>query len=340
MSRQRYREALNAALREELERDERVFLMGEDIRDPWGGTFKVTDGILTDFGEDRILNTPISENGIVGLALGAALAGQRPVLELMFMDFVLLALDQIGNQVAKIRYMTGGQVCVPLVVRLPAGGYLGAAAQHSQSLEALLTHLPGLLVAAPATPADAKGLLKTAIRLDDPVCFIEHKALYGVRGDVPDGEHLVPFGRASVVRPGRDVTVVSWSMMVPMSVQAAERLAEAGIEAEVIDIRTLVPLDEQAILASIERTGRLLVVQEAPLRSGYGAEVAAMVAERRPGTTIARVGARNTPIPMAPNLERDILPSIERIEEAARRLVSDEPSPITTTRSLQVSGTG
>jgi pyruvate/2-oxoglutarate/acetoin dehydrogenase E1 component len=307
-----------------MARDDRVFLLGEDLRDPWGGTFKVTDGLSTDLGEDRVLNTPISENGIVGLALGSALAGQRPVVELMFMDFVLLALDQLGNQVAKIRYMTGGQVSVPLVVRLPAGGYLGASAQHSQSLEAILAHLPGLLVAAPATPADAKGLLKTAIRLNDPVCFVEHKALYGVRGDVPEGEALVPFGEAATVRPGRDVTMVCWSLMVSKALEVAERLAEDGIEAEVVDIRTLVPLDEEAILSSVDRTGRLVVVQEAPRRNGYGAEIAAMVAERRPGTVIARVAARNTPIPMAPNLEREVLPSVERIVEVVKEAASSD----------------
>ncbi len=320
MTRLRYREALNGALREELQRDPRVFLMGEDLRDPWGGTFKVTEGLSTEFG-DRVLNTPISENAIVGTALGAALAGRRPIVELMFLDFVFLALDQIANQVAKIRYMTGGQVTVPLVVRLPGGGYLNASAQHSQSLEAILAHIPGLLVASPSTPADAKALLKTAVRLDDPVCFIEHKALYPVRGEVPEGEHLLPFGEASKVRSGHDVTVVAWSLMVSMSLQAAERLAESGVQAEVIDIRTLVPLDERAILESAARTGRLLIVQEAPRRAGFGAEIAALVAERLPGTAIARVAGLDTPIPMAPNLERAVLPSVERIHDAAVNLV-------------------
>lgn len=326
MTQQRYREALNAALHEEMARDSSVFLMGEDLRDPWGGTFKVTEGLSTTFGDDRVLNTPISENTIVGTALGAALAGQRPVLELMFLDFVLLALDQLGNQAAKIRYMTGGQVRVPLVARLPGGGYLSASAQHSQSLEALLAHTPGLLVAAPATPADAKALLKTAIRLDDPVCFIEHKALYPVRGDVPEGEHLLQFGEANMARRGDDVTIVAWSQMVSMSLTAAERMAEAGVEAEVIDIRTLVPLDEDVILGSVERTGRLLVVQEAPRRAGYGAEIAAMVAEHLPGTAMARVAGADTPIPMAPSLERVVLPSVQRIEHAGLRLLGEVPA--------------
>ncbi len=324
MTHQRYREALNAALREEMERDERVFLLGEDLQDPWGGTFKVTDRLSTDLGEDRVLNTPISENGIVGLALGVALAGQRPVLELMFMDFVLLALDQLGNQVAKIRYMTGGQVSVPLVIRMPGGGYRNAAAQHSQSLEALLAHVPGLLVATPAIPADAKGLLKTAIRLDDPVCFLEHKSLYPQRGEVPDGDHLVPFGAASTARAGADVTIVAWSMMVPMSLAAADELSAAGIEAEVLDVRTLVPLDEAAILDSVARTGRLVIVHEAPRRGGFGAEVAAIVAEELPGTPTLRVTGLDTPIPMSPELERTVLPTEDRIVRSISDFV-DQP---------------
>jgi acetoin:2,6-dichlorophenolindophenol oxidoreductase subunit beta len=268
MTRLRYREALTRALREEMERDERVILLGEDIREPWGGTFRVTEGLSTMFGDDRVLNTPISENAIVGTALGCAMAGLRPVVEIMFSDFALLALDQIANQVAKIRYMTGGQVSVPLVLRMPTGGYRNAAAQHSQSLEALFAHIPGLLVATPATPADALGLLKAAIRIDDPVIFLEHKSLYADAGDVPDGEHLVQLGEAATARAGRDVTVVAWSKMVPFALLAADRLSRDGIEAEVLDLRSLVPLDEEAIIASVGRTGRLVVVQEAPRRAG------------------------------------------------------------------------
>jgi pyruvate/2-oxoglutarate/acetoin dehydrogenase E1 component len=320
----RYREALNQALREEMERDPAVLLVGEDLREPWGGTFKVTEGLSSDFGDDRVLNTPISENGIVGVALGAALMGLRPVAELMFLDFAFLAMDQIANQVAKIRYMTGGQVKVPLVVRMPGGGYKNAAAQHSQSLEALFTHIPGLLVAMPASPADAKGLLKTAIRLDDPVIFIEHKSMYLDTGEVPDGEHLVPFGVADVKRRGADVTVVAWSRMVPFSLKAAEQLAADGIDVEVVDLRTLVPLDEATVLASVARTGRLVVVQEAPRRAGFGSEVAALVAEQIPDALrapIRRVGALNTPLPMAPALERVVLPQVDWIVRAVRQAV-------------------
>jgi pyruvate/2-oxoglutarate/acetoin dehydrogenase E1 component len=320
----RYREALNQALREEMERDPAVFLVGEDLREPWGGTFKVTEGLSAEFGDDRVLNTPISENGIVGVALGAALMGLRPVAELMFLDFAFLAMDQIANQVAKIRYMTGGQVSVPLVIRMPGGGYKNAAAQHSQSLETLFAHVPGLLVAMPASPADAKGLLKTAIRLDDPVIFIEHKSMYLDTGDVPDGEHLVPFGAADVKRRGSDVTVVAWSRMVPFSLRAAEQLAADGIDVEVVDLRTLVPLDEAAVLASVARTGRLVVVQEAPRRAGFGSEVAALVAEQIPDALrapIRRVGALNTPLPMAPSLEREVLPQVDRIVQAIRESV-------------------
>jgi pyruvate dehydrogenase E1 component beta subunit len=321
MTRLRYREALNQALHEEMERDPAVFLLGEDLREPWGGTFKVTEGLSSAFGDDRVLNTPISENGIVGVALGAALMSLRPVAELMFLDFAFLAMDQIANQVAKIRYMTGGQVKVPLVIRMPGGGYKNAAAQHSQSLEALFTHIPGLLVAMPASPADAKGLLKTAIRLDDPVIFIEHKSMYPDTGEVPEGEHLVPFGVADVKRAGSDVTVVAWSRMVPFSLQAAEQLAADGIDVEVVDLRTLVPLDEAAVLSSVARTGRLVVVQEAPRRAGFGAEVAAMVAEHAPDSLrvpIRRVGALNTPLPMAPALEHEVLPQVDWIVRAVR----------------------
>jgi pyruvate dehydrogenase E1 component beta subunit len=323
MSRLRYRAAINEALREELARDPAVFLLGEDIREPWGGTFKVTEGISDVYG-DRVLNTPIAENGLVGVALGCAIQGLRPVLELMFFDFTLLAMDQIANQVAKIRYMTGGQVHVPLVIRTPGGGYKNAAAQHSQSLEALFAHIPGLLVAVPSSPADAKGLLKTAIRLDDPVIYIEHKSMYTDFGEVPEGEHLVPFGVADVKREGRDVTIVAWSRMVPFSLEAAKRLAAEGIEAEVVDPRTLVPLDEESILTSVAKTGRLVVVGEAPRRGGYGAEIAATVAERGHDllrSPIVRVGAANTPIPMAPALERVVLPQVEGIVDAVRRCV-------------------
>jgi pyruvate/2-oxoglutarate/acetoin dehydrogenase E1 component len=322
----RYRAALNEALREELDRDPRVFLIGEDLRDPWGGTFRVTQGLSTDYGEDRILSTPIAENGFLGVALGCAMMGLRPVVELMHMDFSMNAMDMLANQIPKIRYMTGGQVKVPLVVRTPAGGYKAFAAQHSQCLEGLFAHIPGLLIAAPSTPADAKGLLKTAIRLDDPVLFIEHKQMYMLNGEVPEGEHLVPFGVADVKRPGADCTIVAWSKMVHMSLEAADRLAAEGIDAEVLDLRTLVPLDEGALLSSVRKTGRLVIVQEAPERGGYGAEIAAVVAGKALSslrTEIRRVAARNVPLPMAPNLENAVLPQIESVVEAVRAAVQD-----------------
>ncbi len=324
MKRLRYRAALNEALREELDRDPSVFLIGEDLRDPWGGTFKVTQGLSSDYGPDRILNTPISENGFVGAALGCAISGLRPVVELMHMDFAMMAMDQLTNQIPKIRYMTGGQVKVPLVIRTPAGGYKSSGAQHGQCLEALFAHIPGWLIAAPSTPADAKGLLKTAIRLDDPVLFVEHKHMYMLSGDVPEGEHLVPFGQADIKRSGADCTIVAWSKMVHLALEAAEGLSAEGIEVEIVDPRTLVPLDERAILDSVAKTGRLVIVQEAPERSGYGAEIAAMVAAKgfaslRSG--IVRVAARNVPLPMAPNLENAVLPQPDRIVDAVRRVM-------------------
>jgi len=321
----RFRRALNEALREELERDPSVFLMGEDLREPWGGTYKVTQGLSDEFGPDRILNTPISEGAFVGAALGAAVTGLRPVVELMYLDFALLASDQIVNQAAKMRYMTGGQCSVPLTIRTQGGAYKSSAAQHGQSLEAWFAHVPGLLVAMPSNPADGKGLLKTAIRLDDPVLFIEHKDLYLDVGEVPDvDDYLVPFGQASVPRSGTDVTIVAWSKMVGFALEAAEALAEEGIDVEVVDLRTLVPLDEETILTSIAKTGRLVVVHEAHRRAGFGGEIAATVAEhafdalRAP---VMRVASRDVPIPMAPNLERFVLPSVGDIVHAVRRTV-------------------
>jgi pyruvate dehydrogenase E1 component beta subunit len=323
----RYRAALNEALREELDRDPSVFLIGEDLRDPWGGTFRVTQGLSTDYGEERILNTPIAENGFVGVALGCAITGLRPVVELMHMDFAMMAMDQLVNQIPKYRYMTGGQAKVPIVVRTPGGGYKSSAAQHGQCLESLFTHIPGWLVAAPSTPADAKGLLKTAIRLDDPVLFMEHKHIYMLQGEVPDGEHLVPFGKADVKRAGSDCTIVAWSKMVHLSLEAADRLAGEGIEAEVVDLRTLVPLDEEAILTSVRKTGRLVIVQEAPERTGFGAEVAAIVAGQGFSalrTGIRRVAGKNVPLPMAPNLENAVLPQTEWIVGAVRDIMGAE----------------
>ncbi len=321
----RFRRALNEALREELARDPSVFLMGEDLREPWGGTYKVTQGLSDEFGPQRILNTPISEGAIVGAALGAAVTGLRPVVELMYLDFALLASDQIVNQAAKMRYMTGGQCTVPLTIRTQGGAYKSSAAQHGQSLEAWFAHVPGLLVALPSDPADAKGLLKTAIRLDDPVLFIEHKDMYLDAGDVPDvPDHLIPFGKAAIKRAGADVTVVAWSKMVGFALEAAESLASEGIDVEVIDLRTLTPLDEGTVLASVAKTGRLVVVHEAHRRAGFGGEIAAIVAERAFDALrapVLRVASRDVPIPMAPNLERFVLPSVSDILQAVRRVV-------------------
>src|SRR5438132_5120628 len=281
MAAMRYRDALNAALREELGRDERVILLGEDIG-VFGGAFKVTAGLLEEFGERRVRDTPISENTIVGMGVGAAMTGLRPVVEVMPINFSLLACDQIVNHAAHIHYMFGGQATVPLVVRMPQGAGHQLGPTHSHCLEAIFLHVPGLLVAVPATPADAKGLLKTAIRDENPVIFIEHESLYGVRGEVPDdGDHLVDFGRARVAREGDDVTIVGVSRMVLTAERAAEKLAaEHGVNAEVIDPRTLRPLDLQTILASVRRTNRCVIVEEGWPHGGVGANLAALISEQ------------------------------------------------------------
>ncbi len=277
----RYREALNAALREELARDERVFLMGEDIG-VFGGAFKVTDGLLEEFGERRVRDTPISENTIVGIGVGAAMVGLRPVVELMTINFALLAFDQIVNHAAHIHYMFGGQVRVPLVVRMPQGAGHQLGPTHSHCLEAIFMHVPGLLVATPSTAADAKGLLKAAIRDENPVIFIEHESLYGQRGEVPDGEdHVLDFGRAAVRREGTDVTIVGISRMAITAERAAQTLAdEHGVQAEVIDPRTLRPLDLDTILRSVAKTNRCVVVEEGWPHGGVGANLGALISEQ------------------------------------------------------------
>lgn len=319
-----YNEALGDALRLEMERDPRVIVMGEDIAEH-GGAFQVTAGLLAEFGPDRIRQTPISEIGLVGTAVGAALTGLRPVAELMYIDFSGLAMDQIVNQAAQNRFMFGGQARVPLVVRTQGGSGRGNAAQHSKSLEAWFTHVAGLKVVMPATPADAKGLLAAAIRDDDPVMFIEHKLLYRTKGPVPTGEHLVPLGKADVKRIGTDVTIVSWSREVLFSLEAAATLAEEGIEAEVVDLRSLVPLDKEAILSSVRKTRRVLVVHEAIKRGGYGGEIAALVAEEAFDDLDApprRLAGAETPIPYAQPLELGVVPQVADIVKAARALVN------------------
>ncbi len=322
-----YREALKEALREEMRRDERVLLLGEDIADPFGGAYKVTQGLSTEFGEDRVMQTPISELGFVGAAVGAALTGLRPVAELMYIDFCTVAMDQIANQAAKIRYMSGGQAKVPLVIRTQGGLGRSSAAHHAQSLEAWFVHLPGILVAMPSTPYDAKGLLKTAIRLDDPVMFIEHKLLYNVNGPVPDEEYTIPFGVADVKREGTDCTVVATSMAVVKALRAAEALAKEGISIEVIDPRTLFPLDIDTIVSSVKKTSRLVVAHEAPERGGFAAEVVAQIADKAFGyidAPIQRVCAPSVPTPFARHLEDYITVDETKIASRVRALVRGE----------------
>jgi pyruvate/2-oxoglutarate/acetoin dehydrogenase E1 component len=321
-----YRDALKEALREEMQRDETVFLMGEDIAE-YGGAYKVTDGLYHEFGKERVRNTPISEAAIIGTALGAAITGMRPVAELMYIDFTTVGMDQIVNQVAKIRYMVGGQLNVPMVIRTQGGPGRSSAAQHGQSLEAWFVHVPGLLVVMPSTPADAKGLLKTAIRDDNPIMFIEHKLLYTEEGEVPDGDYTIPFGVADVKREGSDLTIVATSRMVLKVLDAAEELSAEGIEVEVIDPRTLVPLDEETILNSVRKTNRLLIAHEAVERGGFGAELAALVVRKAfdyLDAPIERVAAAPVPVPFAPVMENFVIPDKDDVIEAARKLVRYE----------------
>jgi pyruvate dehydrogenase E1 component subunit beta len=321
MAQIRYREALNAALREELRRDERVVLIGEDIG-VFGGAFKVTEGLLEEFGERRVRDTPISENTIVGVGVGAAMTGLRPVVELMTINFALLAFDQIINHAAHIHYMFGGQARVPLVVRMPEGAGHQLGPTHSHCLEAMFLQVPGLLVAVPSTPADAKGLLKTAIRDENPVIFIEHESLYGVRGEVPeDEEHLVGFGRARVAREGSDVTIVGVSRMARTAERAAETLAsEHGVAAEVIDPRTLRPLDLDTILMSVAKTNRCVVVEEGWPHGGVGANLAALICEQAfddLDAPVARVTGADVPMPYSKPLEDSAYPHEPQIVNAA-----------------------
>ncbi|HEY4451668.1 MAG TPA: alpha-ketoacid dehydrogenase subunit beta [Solirubrobacteraceae bacterium] len=321
MAEMRYREALNAALREELAHDESVVLMGEDIG-VFGGAFKVTDGLLEQFGERRVRDTPISENTIVGVGVGAAMTGLRPVVELMTINFALLAFDQIVNHAAHIHYMFGGQARVPLVVRMPQGAGHQLGPTHSHCLEAMFLHVPGLLVAVPASPADAKGLLKSAIREDNPVIFIEHESLYGVRGEVPPGEDLlVPFGLARVVREGTDVTIVGVSRMALTAERAAQTLADAhGVQAEVIDPRTLRPLDLETILASVRKTNHCVIVEEGWPHGGVGANLAALVAEQafdELDAPVQRVTGADVPMPYSKPLEDIAYPHEPQILAAA-----------------------
>ena len=318
-----YAEAIRSALVEEMQRDERVILLGEDIAF-YGGAFRVTRGLAHEFGTRRVINTPISENSFVGVAVGAALTGLRPVVEIMFMDFITLAMDQIVNHAAKLHYIYGGQARVPMVVRAPAGAGRGYGASHSQSLEAWFVHTPGLKVAAPATPRDAHGLLKAAIRDDNPVVFVESKLLYGVKGDVPDPEEVIPLGRAAVLREGGDVTLIAYSRMTALALEAAATLDQGGIQCEVLDLRTLAPLDVEALAASVAKTHRAVIIEEDTRRGGVGAEVAAVLADqafRQLDSPIRRVACEDVPIPCSPTLEQAVLPSVEKIIAAVESLI-------------------
>ena len=331
-------EALREALREEMRRDERVILLGEDIgvEGGFGGAFTVTLGLSEEFGHQRVIDTPISEAGFTGIAIGAALGGLRPVADVQYADFLYLAMDQLANNAAKFRYMSGGKLTVPMVMRAPVGATTRGA-QHGQSLEAFFMHVPGLKIACPSNPYDGKGLLKTSIRDNNPVIFFEHKLLYGSKGarkeaggievmtPVPEEEYLIPFGLAKIVRPGRDLTIVANLLMVHRSLQAAQELAGAGMEIEVIDVRTLVPLDWETLFASIRRTRKLLIVEEDNLTGGWGADVAARVDENCFGfldAPIRRVAAPDTPVPFAPVMEEFYVPSTEKIVRAAQDLIS------------------
>jgi pyruvate/2-oxoglutarate/acetoin dehydrogenase E1 component len=318
-----YREALNRALFEEMERDPLVFIMGETIAER-GGSYKVTEGLLKRFGPRRVVDTPIAEASFTGMAVGAALIGCRPVVEILFIDFAMLVMDQIVNQAAKYHFISGGQGRVPLVLRTQGGAGNGLAAQHSQSLEALFYHIPGLKVVMPATPRDACGLLKAAIRDDDPVIFIEHKLLYMSKGEVPDGEFLVPLGKADIKKPGLDITLVTYSRMTLTCLEAAAALEKEGISVEVVDLRSLVPLDKATILESARRTGKVIVVHEAARRGGVGGDIAAMIMEEAYDDLdgpVVRIAGRNTPIPYNLNIEKVCVPSVEDVIEGVLNIV-------------------
>ncbi|MGD0979735.1 MAG: alpha-ketoacid dehydrogenase subunit beta [Candidatus Bathyarchaeia archaeon] len=324
MRRITYREALREALREEMRRDSSVFLLGEDIGRHWGGAFKVTDGLAQQFGDERVRDTPISESAIVGTGVGAAITGMRPVAEIMFGDLTALAMDQIANQAAKIRYMFGGQASCPLVIRTPFGAGVNIGSHHSQSLEAWFMHIPGLQVAVPSTPYAAKGLLKTAIRGSNPVLFCEHKLLYPVEGDVPEDEYTIPFGVAEVKMKGSDVTVVATMYMVHKALNAAAELEEGGLSVEVIDPRTLTPLDKKTIVNSVKKTGRLVIASEDCKTGGVSAEISSVVAEEAIDyldAPIKRVTGADTPIPFSPPLEQYVIPDEKAIINAVKEVV-------------------
>jgi len=318
-----YRQALNDALREEMDRDPKVFCLGEEIG-RFGGSYKVTEGLIDQYGPDRILSTPISELGIIGLATGAAMTGLRPVAEIMTINFIVVGMDQLVNNAAKIPYMFGGEARVPLVVRTPSGAGHQLTAQHSQVLESWFAYVPGMYVVAPSTPADAKGLLKACIRDDNPILFVENVLLYNEKGEVPEGEHLVEIGKADVKRKGDDVSIITYSRMVHVALQAAEQLADEGISAEVIDLRSLRPLDMDTVLASVKKTNHALVVHEGWKKFGAGAELAAQIQEYAfdyLDHPVERVTGVEVPLPYAASLETAALPKLEYVVEGARAMV-------------------
>ncbi|NOZ73430.1 MAG: alpha-ketoacid dehydrogenase subunit beta [Chloroflexi bacterium] len=322
-----YAEALRECLRQTMAADESVFMIGEDIG-VYGGAFGVSAGLLTEFGEERIIDTPISEAGLAGACIGAALTGMRPVGEIQFMDFVSLSMEQLVLQAAKIRFMFGGKATVPMVLRMPAGSGTGAAAQHSQSLENWFVHVPGLKVVMPSNAYDAKGLLRAAIYDDNPVIFVEHKLLYKTKGDVPEEPYEVPLGKSKIVREGTDLTLVATSIMVSRSLQAAEELAKQGIEVEIIDPRTLKPLDAAPIIESVKKTGKALVVHEAVKMGGFGGEVVSQIVESEAfdylEAPVRRLAGLDMPIPYNRTLEHHAVPQVENIIDEARKLVQGE----------------
>ncbi|MBM7607408.1 pyruvate dehydrogenase E1 component beta subunit [Lysinibacillus composti] len=320
-----YLEAVREAMVQEMRVNNDVFLMGEDIG-IYGGPFGLTKGMIEEFGPERVRNTPISESALTGSAVGAALMGMRPIVELQFSDFITVAMDNIVNQAAKIRYMFGGKGKVPIVVRTPSGSGVGFAAQHSQSLEAWFTHVPGLKVVQPSTPYDAKGLLRAAIEDDNPVLFYEHKLLYGLKGEVPEESYSIPLGKADVKREGSDITIVATSIMVQRALEAAKLLEAQGISVEVVDPRTLFPLDEETIVNSVKKTGRVIVVYEAVKRGGFGAEIASLIAESEAfdylDAPIIRLGGAAVPIPYNTILEQKAVPQIDDIVKAAQSILN------------------
>jgi len=321
MPRMSYREALNSAMSEEMERDPDIFLMGEEVGH-YQGAYKVSQGMLQRFGEKRVIDTPIAECGFVGIGVGAAMVGMRPIIELMTWNFSLVAIDQIINNAAKIRQMSGGQFKLPLVIRGPGGAAHQLGAQHSSSFEAIYCNTPGLKVVMPSTPADAKGLLKSAIRDDDPVVFIEAELLYGEQGEVPEGEYLIPLGKGDIKRPGKDCTVIAYSKMVGLALEAARVLEKEEISIEIIDPRTLRPLDDELIFQSVRKTNRCVVVQEAPPHSSFGGEVVTRVQKTcfdDLDAPIERVAAQDLPVPYALNLEALVLPDVSAVVKAVKR---------------------